>query len=240
MSQATAEPRTTGRPPGQAEWALAVHRRSGWRCQGPGCGLSKAEIEALDGQLQGGHIWPYGECDDPLPAGVLGGPTIVGGRPLSARFDPRNGLSVCTFKNRRHPAGIGNGYGCHAVLDRWGSKVPPGTSTAPMKAVGLWGSPVTGTFTTRRQIGVWLAQGFAVFALIVCPLWFAFAVMVGGLGTARSFAWWLFSMIPATLVGLYLSRAAHRTRTPSRVLRWAWSGLRAGLRWLWARIRWPR
>lgn len=222
-----------GRPPGQREWALAVHKRSGWRCQGPGCGLTKDAIEALGGQLQAAHIWPWRDCADPLPPGVLGGPTLgEDGRPLSARFDPRNGLSACTFKNRRHPAGIGNGYGCHAVIDRWGSKVPPGVADIAEPGRGtidnLFGSPLSGTVTLPRLVAVWFAQGFAVFSFEVVPLWVLFAVYVlGGLGSPRQFAWWLFSMIPATLVGLYGNRYAHRTYLPSRALRACGAALKA-------------
>jgi hypothetical protein len=211
--------------------------------------LTRDEIVALGGQLQAAHIWPYGQCDDPLPQGVFGGPTLdANGHPVSARFDPRNGLSACTFKNRMHPKGIGNGYGCHAVIDRWGSKVPPGTTAeaAPTRSSleNLLGTPCSGWVTLRRLVAVWFAQGFLVFSFLVVPVWVLFAVAIGGIPSVRAMGWWLFSMPPATIAGIYLSRYAHRTYLPSRAFRalaarlWALALAAArGLQGAWRKIR---
>jgi hypothetical protein len=88
------------RSPLHDEWAVKVKQRARWTCEG--CGLTSDQIKARGGRLEAAHILPHNEYPE-----------------LRYRLD--NGRALCTFRNRRHPEGLGNGYGCHnAMSGHWG------------------------------------------------------------------------------------------------------------------------
>jgi hypothetical protein len=104
------------RSPLHDEWAVKVKTRAGWKCEW--CGLTADQIRELGGQLEAAHIAPWQEYPE-------------------KRFDPANGKALCTFRNRRHPEGLGNGYGCHnAMSGHWGHSY--GTVPIHKHPGGFW------------------------------------------------------------------------------------------------------
>lgn len=102
----------TRRGPLHDRWALAVKERAGWRCEG--CGMGVDEIRRRGGNLEAAHVLPRTEYPD-------------------VQYDPANGKALCTFRNRRHPRRLGNGFGCHnAMSGHWGHAY--GTMPARAKA----------------------------------------------------------------------------------------------------------
>jgi hypothetical protein len=100
------------RSPLHDQWAVAVKQRAGWKCEG--CGMSSEAMKKLGGRLEAAHILPYSEYPD-------------------RRYDVANGKALCTFRNRKHPEGLGNGFGCHnAMSGHWGHAygVMPGVRLA--------------------------------------------------------------------------------------------------------------
>jgi hypothetical protein len=106
------------RSPLHDEWAVKVKTRAGWRCEG--CGLDSDTIREHGGQLEAAHILPHSEYPD-------------------RRYDVANGKALCTFRNRKHPNGLGNGYGCHnAMSGHWGHSY----GTVPIQAEGGRWKPI--------------------------------------------------------------------------------------------------
>jgi hypothetical protein len=100
------------RSPLHDQWAVAVKQRAHWCCEG--CGMSSEAMKKLGGRLEAAHILPYSEYPE-------------------RRYDVSNGKALCTFRNRRHPEGLGNGFGCHnAMSGHWGHAygVMPGVRLA--------------------------------------------------------------------------------------------------------------
>jgi hypothetical protein len=115
------------RSPQHDQWALAVKKRAGWKCEG--CGLSAKRIRELGGRYDAGHIYPYNEYPE-------------------LRFDLGNGRGVCHFPKRNHPEGLGGGYGCHnAMSGHWGhayGTMPGAVHHSPSGAVTLLGAALLG------------------------------------------------------------------------------------------------
>jgi hypothetical protein len=115
------------RSPLHDEWAVKVKQRARWTCEG--CGLTSDQIKARGGRLEAAHILPHSEYPE-----------------LRYRLD--NGRALCTFRNRRHPEGLGNGYGCHnAMSGHWGHAygvMPGAVHHSPSRAVTLLGVALLG------------------------------------------------------------------------------------------------
>lgn len=132
MSQQVAR-QPTGRGPMADAWAHKIKERSNWACEG--CGMSERQIKALGGTLEAAHILPWNEFPE-------------------HRLDLDNGKSLCTFRNRRHPQGLGHGYGCHnAMSGHW---------NAPMAHGGRERGPgLRGVLGLRRHwLRHWIAASF--------------------------------------------------------------------------------
>ena len=109
MSTVQARPRSP-------QWdAVSLQRKklAGWRCEG--CGMHVEEIRRHGGTLEGAHILDRIHYPD-------------------KELDIDNVRALCTFRNRRHPQRLGNGYGCHNAMSAHWSPPPhgylPGTRTA--------------------------------------------------------------------------------------------------------------
>lgn len=148
------------RSPLHDAWALQIKERARWTCEG--CGLSADEIRKHGGQLEAAHILPHNEYPD-------------------RRYDLSNGRALCTFRNQKHPNGLGNGYGCHnAMSGHWGHSygtVPTHRNGDPWE---LWGfgllalSVVLGIVGFRARtplVHIWLPYlAFILFA-VSAPMW---------------------------------------------------------------------
>lgn len=139
------------RSPLHDRWALQVKERAHWKCEG--CGMGVDAIRKLGGNLEAAHILPHSEYPD-------------------RRYDPENGRALCTFRNRHHPKGLGNGFGCHnAMSGHWGHAygVMPGTRQSLVAARAHAGSHwVLGTIALFAAFGLWDAHltlwGYGAFA----------------------------------------------------------------------------
>jgi hypothetical protein len=119
------------RSPLHDDWALAVKGRARWKCEG--CGMDSDAIRELGGRLEAAHVLPHSEYPD-------------------KRYDPSNGRALCTFRNRKHPQGLGNGYGCHNAMS------------------GHWGHAYGAVPAHRHPGGFWHKLGVLVLSI---PLWWA-------------------------------------------------------------------
>lgn len=130
-----------GRGPLYEAWAAEVKRRAHWTCEG--CRMTESDIRALGGTLQAAHVLPFAEY-------------------AQLRFDPSNGRALCTFPNRRHPGGLGKGYGCHnAMSGHWGNGNATGPPPSRRGSIrGLVRS------RSRHPFLMWVAWSFLSFPLV--------------------------------------------------------------------------
>lgn len=98
--------------------------------------MGSDEIRELGGRLEAAHVLPHNEYPD-------------------KRYDPANGRALCTFRNRRHPEGLGNGYGCHNAMS------------------GHWGHSYGTVPTHSHPGGFWHKLGVLVLSV---PLWWAIVI----------------------------------------------------------------
>jgi hypothetical protein len=146
------------RSPLHDEWAVKVKTRAGWRCEG--CGLDSDTIREHGGQLEAAHILPHSEYPD-------------------RRYDVANGKALCTFRNRKHPNGLGNGYGCHnAMSGHWGHSygtipVPPAHDRWELVGLALLAVSAllfVAAFKAHSHQRAWFEVAVPVLA-VSAPLW---------------------------------------------------------------------